>query len=234
VDRFTIFLIDDDIGTMTALSGFLRAAGYATKTYYSSQAFLSGHDASIPGCVILDLSLPGLNGLEVQQSLSDQGIDRPVIFISGKTAVPEIVRAMRAGAIDFLIKPVDEAQLLNAIKSAEEWDKTRRNIEARRKIVLQKIAKLTRREKEVLALMVAGLQTKAIGEKLRVGEKTVKVHRARVHQKSCRTGKDDARDDCRRSQIVDFLHEPSPAACSKGTKIPPNSDKRMEQPFTTN
>jgi FixJ family two-component response regulator len=183
VDRFTIFLIDDDIGTMTALSGFLRAAGYATKTYYSSQAFLSGHDASIPGCVILDLSLPGLNGLEVQQSLSDQGIDRPVIFISGKTAVPEIVRAMRAGAIDFLIKPVDEAQLLNAIKSAEEWDKTRRNIEARRKIVLQKIAKLTRREKEVLALMVAGLQTKAIGEKLRVGEKTVKVHRARVHQK---------------------------------------------------
>jgi FixJ family two-component response regulator len=151
VDRFTVFLIDDDIGTMTALSGFLRAAGYANKTYYSSQAFLSGHDASIPGCVILDLSLPGLNGLEVQQSLSDQGIDRPVIFISGKTAVPEIVRAMRAGAIDFLIKPVDEAQLLNAIKSAEEWDKTRRNIEARRKIVLQKIAKLTRREKEVLA-----------------------------------------------------------------------------------
>ena len=101
MDRFTIFLIDDDIGTMTALSGFLRAAGYATKTYYSSQAFLSGHDASIPGCVILDLSLPGLNGLEVQQSLSDQGIDRPVIFISGKTAVPEIVRAMRAGNLQF-------------------------------------------------------------------------------------------------------------------------------------
>src|SRR5262245_21613756 len=179
--RFSIFLIDDDVGTLTALSGFLRAAGYATKTYYSSQAFLSGHDVSIPGCVILDLSLPGLNGLEVQQSLLDQGIDRPVIFISGKTAVPEIVRAMRAGAIDFLIKPVDEAQLLNAIKSAEEWDKTRRYIG--RKIVLQKIARLTRREKEVLALMVAGLQTKAIGEKLRVGEKTVKVHRARVHQK---------------------------------------------------
>jgi FixJ family two-component response regulator len=113
----------------------------------------------------------------------DQGIHRPVIFISGKTAVPEIVRAMRAGAIDFLIKPVDEAQLLNAIKSAEEWDKTRRNIEARRKIVLQKIAKLTRREKEVLALMVAGLQSKAIGEKLAVGEKTIKGYRARVHEK---------------------------------------------------
>ena len=183
MDRFSVFLIDDDVGTLTALSGFLRAAGYATKTYYSSQAFLSGHDVSIPGCVILDLSLPGLNGLEVQQLLLDQGIHRPVIFISGKTAVPEIVCAMRAGAIDFLIKPVDEAQALNAIKSAEEWDKTRRNIEARRKIVLQKIAKLTQREKEVLALMVAGLQSKAIGEKLRVGEKTVKVHRARVHQK---------------------------------------------------
>jgi FixJ family two-component response regulator len=182
VTYFTVFLIDDDVGTLTALSGFLRAAGYATKTYYSSQAFLSGHDVSISGCVILDLSLP-LNGLEVQQSLLDQGIDRPVIFISGKTAVPEIVRAMRAGAIDFLIKPVDEAQLLNAIKSAEEWDKTRRNIEAQRKIVLQKIAKLTPREKDVLALMVAGLQSKAIGEKLAVGEKTIKVYRGRVHEK---------------------------------------------------
>jgi FixJ family two-component response regulator len=180
---FTVFHIHDDVGTLTALSGFLRTAGYATKTYYSSQAFLSGHDVSIPGCVILDLSLPGLNGLEVQQSLLDQGIERPVIFISGKTAVPEIVRAMRAGAIDFLIKPVDENQLLNAIKSAEEWDKTRRNIEARRKIVLQKIAKLTEREKEVLALMVAGLQSKAIAEKLGVGEKTIKVYRGRVHQK---------------------------------------------------
>jgi len=183
VDRFTVFLIDDDVGTLTALSGFLRAAGYATKTYYSSQAFLSGHDVSISGCVILDLSLPGLNGLEVQQSLLNQGIDRPVIFISGKTAVPEIVRAMRAGAIDFLIKPVAEAQLLNAIKSAEEWDKTRRNVEARRKIVLQKIAKLTQREKEVLALMIAGLQNQAIGEKLDVTEKTIKVHRGRIHQK---------------------------------------------------
>ena len=183
MDRFTVFLIDDDVGTLTALSGFLRAAGYATKTYYSSQAFLSGHDVSISGCVILDLSLPGLNGLEVQQSLLNQGIDRPVIFISGKTAVPEIVRAMRAGAIDFLIKPVAEAQLLNAIKSAEEWDKTRRNVEARRKIVLQKIAKLTQREKEVLALMIAGLQNQAIGEKLDVTEKTIKVHRGRIHQK---------------------------------------------------
>jgi FixJ family two-component response regulator len=182
--EFTVFLIDDDVGTLTALSGFLRAAGYATKTYYSSQAFLSGHDFSIPGCVILNLSLPDLNGLEVQQSLLDQGIDRPVIFISGKTAVPEIVRAMRAGAIDFLIKPLDEAQLLNAIISAEEWDKTRRNIEAQRKIVLQKIAKLTPREKEVLALMVAGLQSKAIGEKLAVGEKTIKVYRGRVHEKT--------------------------------------------------
>jgi FixJ family two-component response regulator len=147
VDRFTVFLIDDDVGTLTALSRFLRAAGYATKTHYSSQAFLSGHDVSIPGCVILDLSLMGLNGLDVQQSLLDQGIERPVIFISGKTAAPEIVRAMKAGAIDFLIKPVDENQLLKAIKTAEEWDNTRRNIEARRKIILQKIAELSKREK---------------------------------------------------------------------------------------
>jgi FixJ family two-component response regulator len=183
VGRFTIFLIDDDVGTLTALSGFLRAAGYAIKTYYSSQAFLSGHDVSIPGCVILDLSLPGLNGPDVQQSLLDQGIERPVIFISGKTAAPEIVRAMRAGAIDFLINPVNESQLLNAIKAAEEWDNTRRNIEARRKIVHQRIAELSKREKEVLALMVAGLQSKTIAEKLGTGEKTIKVYRGRIHRK---------------------------------------------------
>jgi FixJ family two-component response regulator len=183
VDRFTVFLIDDDFGTLTAQSGFLRAAGYATKTFYSAQAFLSEHHVSIPGCVILDLSLPGLNGLEVQQSLLDQGIERPVVFISGKTTAPEIVRAMRAGAIDFLIKPVNESQLLNAIKSAQEWDNIRRIIEARRKIVLQKIAELSKREKDVLALMIAGLQSKVIAEKLGTGEKTIKVYRRRVHRK---------------------------------------------------
>ena len=183
MDRFTVFLIDDDVGTLTALSGFLRASGYATNTFFSSQAFLSGHDVSIPGCVILDLSLPGLNGLEVQQSLLDQGIERPVIFISDKTTAPEIVRAMKAGAIDFLIKPVNESQLLSAIKSAEEWDNTRRKIEAQRKIVLQKIAELSKREKEVLDFMVAGLQSKVIAEKLGTGEKTIKVYRGRVHRK---------------------------------------------------
>ncbi len=119
MDRFTVFLIDDDVGTLTALSGFLRAAGYAIKTYYSSQAFLSGHDVSIPGCVILDLSLPGLNGLDVQQSLLDQGIERPVIFISGKTAAPEIVRAMRAGAIvnrqPWMFTVVHDQKLLESI-----------------------------------------------------------------------------------------------------------------------
>jgi FixJ family two-component response regulator len=104
--EFTAFLLDDDVGTLTAIGGFLWSAGYATKTYYSSQAFLSGHDVSISGCVILDLSPPSLNGLEVQQSLLDQGIDRPVIFISGKTAVPEIVRAMRAEQLLALPMPL--------------------------------------------------------------------------------------------------------------------------------
>ena len=177
--RFTVFLIDDDVGALTALSGFLRDAGYAIKTYYSPQAFLSGHDVSIPGCVILDLSLPGLNGLDVQQSLLDQGIERPVIFISGKTTATEIVRAIRAGAIDFLIKPVNESQLLKAIKAAEQWDNTRR----KRRIVLQKIVELSKREKEVLALMITGLQSKAIAEKLGTGEKTIKVYRGHIHQK---------------------------------------------------
>lgn len=183
MSEFTVFLVDDDPAILTALSRLLQAAGYTTKTYCSAEAFLSEHDASTPGCAVLDLSMPGLNGLGVQEALMRQGVERPVIFLTGRGTIPESVQAMRAGAVDFLTKPVGNSELMSAIKSAEDRDRTQRHIGTQRKAVLQRVAKLTRREKEVLALMVTGQQSKAIGYKLGVREKTIKVHRGRVHQK---------------------------------------------------
>jgi FixJ family two-component response regulator len=180
---FTVFLLDDDPAVLKAVGRQLQAAGYTTKTYCSAEAFLSEHDASTPGCAVLDLSMPGLNGLDFQEALVRQGVERPVIFLTGHGTIPESVLAMRAGAIDFLTKPVGNSELMSAIKSAEDRDRTQRPIETQRKIVFQKMAKLTRREKEVLALVVTGLQNKVIGYKLGVCEKTIKVHRSRVHQK---------------------------------------------------
>ena len=180
---FTVFLLDDDAAVLKAVGRLLQAAGYTTKTYCSAKAFLSEHDASTPGCLVLDLAMPGLNGLAVQEALALRGTDRPIIFLTGRGTIPESVQAMRAGAVDFLTKPVGSSELMSAIKSAEDRDRTQRPIVTQRKIVFQKMAKLTRREKEVLALVVTGLQNKVIGYKLGVREKTIKVHRSRVHQK---------------------------------------------------
>jgi FixJ family two-component response regulator len=180
---FTVFLLDDDAAVLKAVDRLLQAAGYTTKTYCSAEAFLSEQDASTPGCIVLDLAMPGLNGLAVQEALALRGIDRPIIFLTGQGTIPESVQAMRAGAVDFLTKPVGNSELMSAIKSAEDRDRTQRHIGTQRKAVLQRVAKLTRREKEVLALMVTGQQSKAIGYKLGVCEKTIKVHRGRVHQK---------------------------------------------------
>ena len=180
---FTIFLLDDDPAILKAVGRLLQASGYTTKTYCSAEAFLSEHDASTPGCLVLDLAMPGLNGLAVQQALALRGIDRPIIFMTGQGTIPDSVLAMRAGAIDFLTKPVDKSDLMSAIKSAEERDKTQRPIEARRKIVIQSVAKLSRRERQVLALMVTGQVNKRIAHTLGICVKTIKVHRSRVHQK---------------------------------------------------
>jgi FixJ family two-component response regulator len=183
MSEFTVLLVDDDPAVLTALSRLLQAAGYATKTYCSAEAFLSEHDASTPGCLVLDLAMPGLNGLAVQEALALRGIDRPIIFLTGQGTIPESVQAMRAGAVDFLTKPIDQPELLTAIRCAEERDKTQRDSETRHKIVRQNVAKLTRRERQVLDLVVAGWLNKLIAHELGVRLKTIKVHRSRVHEK---------------------------------------------------
>jgi FixJ family two-component response regulator len=180
---FTIFLVDDDRAVLEGLGRLLQAAGFRTKAYSSATTFLHEHDGSIPGCVVLDLAMPEFNGLGVQDALVRQGINRPIIFLTGQATIPESVQAMKAGAVDFLMKPIDHAELLSAIQHAEERDKVHRHKEAQRKAILQKLAKLTPREKEVLDYVVRGWLNKQIGGALGVHEKTIKVHRGRVFQK---------------------------------------------------
>src|SRR5262245_32647415 len=117
---FTIFLVDDEPAVLKAVGRLLQAAGYRTKSYSSADTFLREHDASIRGCVVLDLLIPGFNGLEVQETLADKGINRSVTFLTGHATIPDSVLTMRAGAVDFLTRPVDKTKLPNAIKSAEE------------------------------------------------------------------------------------------------------------------
>jgi FixJ family two-component response regulator len=177
---FTIFLVDDDARVLNALSRLLRARKFDVKTFTSAPAFLTEHDGSVPGCAILDVSMPGLNGLELQQTLTEAGSQRPVIFLTGKGDIPTSVRAMRAGAIDFLTKPVKETELLTAIARAEKQDAATRGAIAEIDEIKLRLAMLTPREREVLTQVVAGRLNKQIAGDLGTAEKTIKVHRGRV------------------------------------------------------
>jgi FixJ family two-component response regulator len=181
--EFTVFIIDDDQSILDALSRLLRASGYKTKAYSSPKAFLKEHDPSMPGCAVLDLAMPRMNGLSVQQELVRQGVERPIIFLSGRGTVPTSVKAMKAGALDFLPKPFKDEELLNAIKVAEERDRVRLQRAAERKVISKLIDKLTPREKEVMEMVVRGELNKNIAADLGTTEKTIKVHRGRVMQK---------------------------------------------------
>jgi FixJ family two-component response regulator len=180
---FTVFIVDDDQGVLDALSALVQEAGYETKAYTSPQAFLDEHDPSMPGCVVLDLSMPRMNGLEFQRELVTRGIERPIIFLSGRGTIPASVEAMKAGAVDFLPKPCKGDELLNAIKIAGQRDGVRLQRAAERKAASKLIDKLTPREKEVMELVVQGHLNKTIAAQIGTVEKTVKVHRGRVMQK---------------------------------------------------
>ncbi len=180
MDKFTVYLVDDDAGVLKALSRLLRAKGYEVKSYVSPQEFLEQHDPAVSGCAVLDVSMPGLDGLELQQALTAGGSHRPIVFITGKGDVPTSVRAMKAGAIDFLTKPTKDTDLLEAVRRAEE-----RDAEARRRLselesVQAKLRTLTPREREVLIHVVAGRLNKQIAADLGTVEKTIKVHRSRM------------------------------------------------------
>jgi FixJ family two-component response regulator len=182
-DIFTVLLVDDDPGVLKALSRLLRARGYEVTAFTSPQAFLAEHDASIPGCAVLDVSMPGLDGLQLQQALTAGGSQRPVIFLTGKGDVPTSVRAMKAGAIDFLTKPVNDDDLVAAIARAENQDAGIRRASAEKDSIDARFAVLTPREREVMTHVIAGRLNKQIAGDLGTVEKTIKVHRGRVMEK---------------------------------------------------
>ena len=176
-------VVDDDALVLRSLGRLLRSAGFAVRTFPSSQDFLSQARNGEPGCLVLDLTMPNMNGLELQAQLTRLGNDCPVVFLSGNADVPHSVQAMKAGAVDFLVKPVDREKLLAAVRLAIGNDQRARAARKTLDDVAGRIAALTPREREVLAGVVAGKLHKQIAAELGTAEKTVKVHRARVMKK---------------------------------------------------
>jgi FixJ family two-component response regulator len=165
------------------LTRLLRSKGHEVRAFASSTEFLAQHDSSVRGCAILDVSMPDLDGLELQATLTASGVGRPVIFITGVGDIPATVRAMKAGAVDFLTKPVESRQLLAAIERAIEMDQKVRESQKDLALINSRISALTPRERQVLTHVVAGRLNKQIAAELGIVEKTIKLHRGRMMRK---------------------------------------------------
>ena len=181
--RAAVFVIDDDASMRRALDSLLRSVGLDVRLYASAQEFMAGDRPEVPGCVLLDVRLPGMSGLTCQQELVKAGIALPVIFISGHGDVPMTVRAMKAGAADFLTKPFDEQALLDAVEAAIQRDRERRAQAARLAELDECYRALSQREREVMGHVVAGRANKQIAADLGLSLVTVKVHRGQVMRK---------------------------------------------------
>jgi len=178
----TIFVIDDDAAVREALKSLIRSVGLRVETFASAQEFLSRR-SSAPGCLVLDVRLPGLSGLDLQREMAAADIHTPIIFITGHGDIPMTVRAMKAGAVEFLTKPFRDQDLLDAIQQALDRDRIAREEQAETAELRSCLASLTPRETEVLGLVVAGLLNKQIALQLGTSEITIKQHRHNVMQK---------------------------------------------------
>ncbi|TMH83747.1 MAG: response regulator transcription factor [Betaproteobacteria bacterium] len=179
----TVYLVDDDVSVLRGLGRLLAAAGMKVAAFDSPREFLGRLDPAAPGCLILDVAMPGLNGLELQQALAARGSALPVVFLTGRGDIPMSVQAMKRGAADFLTKPVDDEMLLATIRNALEKNRASRGAREELAQVEKRLAKLTAREREVLERVVTGRLNKQIAAELGTVEKTIKVHRAHVMQK---------------------------------------------------
>jgi FixJ family two-component response regulator len=179
-----ISVIDDDALVLKSLDRLLQSAGFSVQTFSSAREFLEQRvGGNSPGCILVDLSMPGLGGLELQRALAQVDDPRPVIFLTGRGDIASTVEAMKAGAVDFLTKPCDDAKLIAAVTAAAEKDRAARGAQAERQSIDARVASLTPREREVLQRVVAGRLNKQIAAELGTAEKTVKVHRARMMRK---------------------------------------------------
>jgi FixJ family two-component response regulator len=179
----TVFIVDDDPSVRTSLSRLLQASGFSVEAYASAETFIARGPFDGVGCVILDLRMAGMSGADLQRKLADASSDLPLIFLSGHGEVPDSVRAMKQGAVDFLTKPADEEVLLTSIAAALDRHAAARAARGEREAWLDKLATLTEREHDVLQYVISGALNKQIAAELGVAEGTIKVHRGRVMAK---------------------------------------------------
>jgi FixJ family two-component response regulator len=178
-----VFVVDDDISVRESLEALIRFVGWQPETFASAEEFLTRPRPVAPCCLVLDVSLPELNGLELQKLIATDRIDMPIIFITGHGDIPMTVQAMKAGAVEFLTKPIDDDALLSSIKSAVKRSAAALDDQAELQALRQRHESLTPREREVMRLVVAGMLNKQIGMKLGISEITVKAHRGKMMQK---------------------------------------------------
>jgi FixJ family two-component response regulator len=179
----TVFIVDDDASIREGLSNLLESVGMCTESYESAEAFRERWDSSRVGCVLLDARLPGMSGMELQDQLNASGIGVPVIFMTAHGDMPMVRRVLKAGAVEFLIKPFQKEELLQAVKQAFAFDRERRAEEAVRESIQARVSSLSDREREVLTMVTAGLLNKQIAAQLNLSEVTVKLHRRHVMEK---------------------------------------------------
>jgi FixJ family two-component response regulator len=178
-----VFLLDDEQAVVVALTRMLQSSGFTVSPYTSAFEFLEAHDAETPGCLVADVRMPGMNGLELQRTLLARGIDRSIVFITGQGDIPTTVQAMKAGAVTFLSKPLQRAELVAAVREALLRDAAGRVQHREREELVRRLASLTPRERQVLELVATGMLNKQIAAELGAAEKTIKVHRGRIMEK---------------------------------------------------
>jgi FixJ family two-component response regulator len=181
----TVFVVDDDAGVRDSLRWLLESVHFGVETFPSAEAFLASHAEDRPGCLLLDVRMPGMGGARLMDRLIASGKTIPIIFLSEHIDLPFVVQAVKAGAVDFLQKPCNHHQLLEKVRGALDLDAERRALKSRRSDVDERLATLTTREREVLDMVIAGLSNKMIARKLDISPKTVETHRGRVMHKLC-------------------------------------------------
>jgi FixJ family two-component response regulator len=178
-----VFVVDDDVSVRESLEALIHCERWQPQTFASAKEFLDYAPVHVPNCLVLDVSLPGLSGLDLQNLVAHERTDMPIIFITGHGDVPMTVQAMKAGAIEFLTKPFNDDVLLAAIRAALERSRVALRLEAEMRILRDRYASLSQRERQVMALVVSGLLNKQVGGELGISEITVKAHRGKVMQK---------------------------------------------------
>jgi RNA polymerase sigma factor (sigma-70 family) len=179
----TVYVVDDDASTRELLAWLMKRNHLAVEAFADARAFLEAYRPGQPGCLVLDLNMPGMSGLDLQKYLNEQGVQVPVIFLSGRADIPRAVQAVREGAIDFIEKPFDYKLVVERVRECLDRDREQRARGDRRRVVSERLGSLTQREREVLDLVVAGKLNREVAEALDISIKTVEAHRAKLMEK---------------------------------------------------